>query len=728
MLAIGSLLRLKNVMFLLLLFLVVPSLILAQKTTIFYIAGDWSDEFNWDNGLPEDGDDVVINADCTVDMFAYVPMMGNLDINALLDNTDWDYNFDVDYLNINSGGDFRCDGNLRVYFDFSMGDFDNDGTTASGTFNGTVTVDGDMDISDSYDECYATFNNKVTVTGLYNSGIYATVVFNDSVSTANFTAGGAVTIKKKLTCAQLSIPGAFNVYADIDCRAFLMKSGGQFNLFGDYTVTVTSGSADPDVDVILGVFQPSQGTFVLKKGDASGPSITSTLSNYFHHLTIEGDTYFGDEPYVEDLDVNGNLVIASGATLTTYNNNLKIAGDFTCNGTYFLGSYTPTVTFDGNGTQTLTGNVDFYHLTVASNSTLLTGSYTPTVSPYSLTENGYLQGNIQCTQGISSDATFTVGNLGCEITNGAGLGSVTITRHTGSSYTLAPHSLTRWYNITATTADNSVTLRLYYRDSELNNNTESDLNIWRYAGGSWQKFVPTTRDAANNYVEATVDIPAGSSDWILSDAQEDQSLPVSLLRFWAETQFNNQILLKWTVASEIDNAGFLILRREKPDSVYVEIGYVQGRGNANASKTYEFLDAYVRINSLYDYQLFSVTINGGKELIATLENVKPIVHEANQPETTLPEQFELYPVFPNPFNPSTTIRYAVPVAGAVRISVHDLQGRHVCTLVDRHIEPGNYQVSWDGRNQWGISVPSGVYFVRMNADRFQAVRKVMFLK
>ncbi|WP_457565366.1 FlgD immunoglobulin-like domain containing protein, partial [Caldithrix abyssi] len=61
-------------------------------------------------------------------------------------------------------------------------------------------------------------------------------------------------------------------------------------------------------------------------------------------------------------------------------------------------------------------------------------------------------------------------------------------------------------------------------------------------------------------------------------------------------------------------------------------------------------------------------------------------------------------------------------------SVHDLQGRHIRTLVDRHIEPGNYQVSWDGRNQWGISVPSGVYFVRMNADRFQAVRKVMFLK
>ena len=97
-------------------------------------------------------------------------------------------------------------------------------------------------------------------------------------------------------------------------------------------------------------------------------------------------------------------------------------------------------------------------------------------------------------------------------------------------------------------------------------------------------------------------------------------------------------------------------------------------------------------------------------------------------DTFLPTTFALYQNHPNPFNPITTIRYDLPEDGPVSIIIYDLMGREIKTLVKQVSAPGRYSVNWNGRNQFGKQIASGMYFYRMETPEFQSVKKLIFLK
>jgi hypothetical protein len=95
----------------------------------------------------------------------------------------------------------------------------------------------------------------------------------------------------------------------------------------------------------------------------------------------------------------------------------------------------------------------------------------------------------------------------------------------------------------------------------------------------------------------------------------------------------------------------------------------------------------------------------------------------------LPAAFRLLQNTPNPFNPTTTIRFEVPAAGGpVDLSVFDAGGRHVVTLYAGLCGPGSHEVAWDGRDERGEVVASGVYFARMTAPEYTASRKMVLLR
>jgi hypothetical protein len=95
----------------------------------------------------------------------------------------------------------------------------------------------------------------------------------------------------------------------------------------------------------------------------------------------------------------------------------------------------------------------------------------------------------------------------------------------------------------------------------------------------------------------------------------------------------------------------------------------------------------------------------------------------------VPRDFALYPCAPNPFNPVTTIRYDIPAGGAnVSLVIFDVAGRRVRTLVDSSPPVGRLSVTWDGRDDRGQGVASGVYFYRMLAGSFVETRKMVLLK
>ncbi|RMF55175.1 MAG: T9SS C-terminal target domain-containing protein, partial [Calditrichaeota bacterium] len=102
-------------------------------------------------------------------------------------------------------------------------------------------------------------------------------------------------------------------------------------------------------------------------------------------------------------------------------------------------------------------------------------------------------------------------------------------------------------------------------------------------------------------------------------------------------------------------------------------------------------------------------------------------------ESTKLKKFSLSQNYPNPFNPTTTIEFSLPHAspqGQARITLHvyDTAGRKVKTLIDGSFPAGNHNVQWNGTNDAGQPVGSGVYFYRLQAGNYTAERKMLLVR
>ncbi len=126
---------------------------------------------------------------------------------------------------------------------------------------------------------------------------------------------------------------------------------------------------------------------------------------------------------------------------------------------------------------------------------------------------------------------------------------------------------------------------------------------------------------------------------------------------------------------------------------------MDGAGAATLSGTWTVsaTDGEYTVNAGSDPQ--ALTINAGALALEDLPGV--------------PSDFALHPAYPNPFNPSTTIRFDLPEAAEVSLLIYDMLGREVARLVTGRRGPGYHQVTWDGRNAEGRSVPTGLYIARM---------------
>ncbi len=113
-------------------------------------------------------------------------------------------------------------------------------------------------------------------------------------------------------------------------------------------------------------------------------------------------------------------------------------------------------------------------------------------------------------------------------------------------------------------------------------------------------------------------------------------------------------------------------------------------------------------------------------LTATIASIS-VVDVEKQPNI-VPATYQLFDNYPNPFNPSTSIRYSVPVQSRIRLRVFDLIGREVASLVDEQQAPGNYAVNWHGTDNAGVPLSTGVYFYRLESAGQQLTKKMILLK
>jgi hypothetical protein len=100
------------------------------------------------------------------------------------------------------------------------------------------------------------------------------------------------------------------------------------------------------------------------------------------------------------------------------------------------------------------------------------------------------------------------------------------------------------------------------------------------------------------------------------------------------------------------------------------------------------------------------------------------IKQRNRP----PAEYGLEQNYPNPFNPTTTIAYALPKKEQVLLSIYNMLGEKLVTLVDRMQEAGSHSVTWNGRDEKGHSLPSGIYLCRIKSESFNQTKKLALVK
>lgn len=220
---------------------------------------------------------------------------------------------------------------------------------------------------------------------------------------------------------------------------------------------------------------------------------------------------------------------------------------------------------------------------------------------------------------------------------------------------------------------------------------------------------------------ATVAITAGGTT-DTAKVVADVPFPAELSAF-AGTFQDGKVLLSWTVLSQTNNAGWRVLRSTDNENFVAVSAMVPGMGTSNQMLDYSYADANLPAGTdkLF-YVLEQVDLDGK----VTRSGVTEVLLGARFVD--LPKEFSTM-VYPNPFNPSTTIAYNLPDASTVSIIIYDALGQQVRTLVgNADTAAGRYSVQWDARDNQGRSLASGVYFAHITAGGFEDVRKMMLLK
>ena len=192
----------------------------------------------------------------------------------------------------------------------------------------------------------------------------------------------------------------------------------------------------------------------------------------------------------------------------------------------------------------------------------------------------------------------------------------------------------------------------------------------------------------------------------------NSTLPVELSSFTAEIKKTNEIQLNWSTATEVNSQKFEV-ERSTDNNNWTVLSSVKAAGNSNAKVNYTYTDKSQLSQGKYYYRLKQYDNDGAFRVFNIVE--------VNY--TNIPLSFGLNQNYPNPFNPSTRISFQVPEKSNVNVSVYDILGNKVTTLVNETKQPGQYDITFDASH-----LSSGVYFYKMQADKFEVTKKMTVIK
>ena len=226
-----------------------------------------------------------------------------------------------------------------------------------------------------------------------------------------------------------------------------------------------------------------------------------------------------------------------------------------------------------------------------------------------------------------------------------------------------------------------------------------------------------------NYPFITIQGLNGFSEFVPAGGN-DNTLPVTLSSFNAIRTNSNFVELNWITKSETDMSGYNLLRSENNNlngSLKVNTSILRSENLSNEHH-YTFTDNEVELCSTYYYWLEAVSMSGN------IEYYGPVSVSLDEDK---PEEFTklgIMGIYPNPFNPETNIDYSVKEETPVEITIYNMKGQKVKTLVDKSVSAGDHKVVWHGDSDSESSVSSGVYFVKMITGNHIETRKIVLMK
>lgn len=285
-----------------------------------------------------------------------------------------------------------------------------------------------------------------------------------------------------------------------------------------------------------------------------------------------------------------------------------------------------------------------------------------------------------------------------------------------------------------------------------NNGSES---VFRLSAGAAAEIVPgatlnvTTATAAGGIASITLDAEgaktAGTTSVSVSAtttstnsigtsralsatfaATWDVPVAAELSSFAGSATPGKGVLLQWTVASQSGNLGWQVYR--STDNVtFVQVGdLVAGEGTVDALRSYEFIDGNAPAADVLYYYLSQVDLDG-----STAQS--PVIEVAMAPTAITGEELPIATTlrqnYPNPFNPETTISFDLAQATVVTLTVYDAAGQTVRTLVPGETyQAGRYTSVWNGRDNGGVKVASGVYLYELQTGEQTALRRMTLIQ
>jgi hypothetical protein len=207
----------------------------------------------------------------------------------------------------------------------------------------------------------------------------------------------------------------------------------------------------------------------------------------------------------------------------------------------------------------------------------------------------------------------------------------------------------------------------------------------------------------------------------------DVSLPVELLAYRYFTE-GKAVTLEWETASEVNNAGFMIMKKNPSETDFIIIDSytgnsgLKGCGSSGFGKKYRYIDQVTISGAEFIYQAWAIDFSGAQHFVFQTDIIR--IKDDLADDNNTPESFSVAGNYPNPFNPGTRIRFENSEQTNVKITVYNLLGEIIQILTDHSFERGRHELEFIP----GAAQASQVFICRVESGNMVKFFKMTYAK